>query len=343
MIRTRDGIRLDGGKMFCSAAGFATRALVTAVDDAGQSRMLVIALGNGERVRPLEAPLQGMRAAVTGAVDFTGCIADRDACLGEPGDYLREPDFSAGAWRGSAVAAGGLQKPDRHGNRPVADSRAARQSASTATPGQRHDRLGDQPSLGSPGGADRGRSKRRSSASGGLCRARAHRCRGGVPRCDATCAALTGAVGVPSRQPGGAGVPRSRHVSASTRAGRSPDRGGSAFRGTSQCRTAYDHRRRIARALARPADRIAERCDRCRRLPRPRAAPRRRKPRLWRSDRRLLCRGAAASGGDPDRRQSVTPGIQTLSAAKARGIARSRGNGGGSDPRPAGRATDIHA
>ena len=30
MTRTRDGIRLDGGKMFCSAAGFATRALVTA-------------------------------------------------------------------------------------------------------------------------------------------------------------------------------------------------------------------------------------------------------------------------------------------------------------------------
>ena len=28
--------------------------------------------------------------------------------LGEPGDYLREPDFSAGAWRGSAVALGGL-------------------------------------------------------------------------------------------------------------------------------------------------------------------------------------------------------------------------------------------
>ena len=109
MIHTRDGIRLDGGKMFCSAAGFATQALVTARDETGQSRMLVIPLGNGERVRPLEAPLQGMRAAVTGAVDFTGCIADRDACLGEPGDYLREPDFSAGAWRGSAVAAGGLR------------------------------------------------------------------------------------------------------------------------------------------------------------------------------------------------------------------------------------------
>ncbi len=49
-----------------------------------------------------------MRAAVTGAVDFTGCEVAADALLGEPGDYLREPDFSAGAWRGSAVASGGL-------------------------------------------------------------------------------------------------------------------------------------------------------------------------------------------------------------------------------------------
>jgi alkylation response protein AidB-like acyl-CoA dehydrogenase len=53
--------------------------------------------------------LQGMRAAVTGAVDFTRTTVDRDACLGQPGDYLKEPVFSTGAWRSSAVAAGGLQ------------------------------------------------------------------------------------------------------------------------------------------------------------------------------------------------------------------------------------------
>ncbi len=102
-------IRLDGSKMFCSAAGYATRALVTAVDERGEARMLVIELGTGEHVRPLESPLQGMRAAVTGAVDFTRTTIDRDACLGQPGDYLKEPVFSTGAWRSSAVAAGGLQ------------------------------------------------------------------------------------------------------------------------------------------------------------------------------------------------------------------------------------------
>ena len=31
-----------------------------------------------------------------------------DTLLGGPGHYLREPDYSAGAWRGSAVALGGL-------------------------------------------------------------------------------------------------------------------------------------------------------------------------------------------------------------------------------------------
>ncbi len=49
-----------------------------------------------------------MRAAVTGAVDFTGCETTADRRLGQAGDYLREPDLSAGAWRGSAVALGGL-------------------------------------------------------------------------------------------------------------------------------------------------------------------------------------------------------------------------------------------
>ena len=108
MAVTSEGIRLMGHKVFCSAAGFATRALVTAVNEDGGSQMLVVDLGNGERVEQLESPLQGMRAAVTGAVDFTGCMVAEDQCLGDVGDYLREPDFSAGAWRGSAVALGGL-------------------------------------------------------------------------------------------------------------------------------------------------------------------------------------------------------------------------------------------
>jgi alkylation response protein AidB-like acyl-CoA dehydrogenase len=108
MRRIGNRIVLSGGKQFCSAAGHASGALVTAQDENDDTRMLVVPLGIGEVVTPLPSPLQGMRAAVTGAVDFTGCQVAADALLGQPGDYLREPDFSTGAWRGSAVALGGL-------------------------------------------------------------------------------------------------------------------------------------------------------------------------------------------------------------------------------------------
>jgi len=108
-MRTSDGtIHLTGAKQFCSASGHATRAIVTARDPDGVTRMLVLRLAAGEKVTSLPSPMQGMRAAVTGAVDFSGCETPADCCLGQPGDYLREPDFSAGAWRGSAVALGGL-------------------------------------------------------------------------------------------------------------------------------------------------------------------------------------------------------------------------------------------
>jgi alkylation response protein AidB-like acyl-CoA dehydrogenase len=122
MRRTGNRIVLTGGKQFCSGAGHVTAALVTAQDDDGHTRMLVLPLGIGESVTPLPAPLAGMRAAVTGAVDFTGCEVAADAPLGDPGDYLREPDFSAGAWRGSAVALGGLIALIDHGIAALRDS-----------------------------------------------------------------------------------------------------------------------------------------------------------------------------------------------------------------------------
>jgi alkylation response protein AidB-like acyl-CoA dehydrogenase len=108
MWRSGSTIRLSGGKQFCSAAGHATHAIVTAQDEDGASRMLILQVGGGERVTPLPAPLAGMRAAVTGAVDFSGYETEAASVLGEPGDYMREPDLSAGAWRASAVALGGL-------------------------------------------------------------------------------------------------------------------------------------------------------------------------------------------------------------------------------------------
>lgn len=97
--------RLHGQKQFCSAAGHASRAVVTATDGDGAVRLAVTALDHGVTVTPLAGGMQGMRAATTGQVAFDAVPA---APFGQPGDYLREPDFSAGAWRTSAVTTGGL-------------------------------------------------------------------------------------------------------------------------------------------------------------------------------------------------------------------------------------------
>jgi alkylation response protein AidB-like acyl-CoA dehydrogenase len=109
-IAAQDGaLGLTGGKMFCSGAGHATHAVVTA-EHQGETRLVLVDLGGAERASPLPSGLAGMRAAVTGQVDFTGVPIAADRIIGAPGDYLREPDFSAGAWRRSAVALGGLYR-----------------------------------------------------------------------------------------------------------------------------------------------------------------------------------------------------------------------------------------
>jgi alkylation response protein AidB-like acyl-CoA dehydrogenase len=97
---------LTGEKWFCSAAGFAKQALITAQTEAG-SQMVLLPLTGRVRVTDRGVRLAGMRAAVTGSVDVSGVVAEEEL-IGDPGDYLREPIFSTGAWRSSAVALGGL-------------------------------------------------------------------------------------------------------------------------------------------------------------------------------------------------------------------------------------------
>lgn len=107
-LRLQDGV-LRGRKVFCSAAGYATRALVTAETPDGGARMALVALHPGERVGVERAHLQGMRACGTGSMDFDGLAVPEGALIGQAGDYLRQPEFSAGAWRTSAVTLGGLE------------------------------------------------------------------------------------------------------------------------------------------------------------------------------------------------------------------------------------------
>ena len=100
------GNRLEGAKQFCSAAGHATRAVVTATDRLGDTRLVYADVTNACRATPLPGGLAGMRAATTGQVAFSGAAG---TVFGGPGDYLREPDLSCGAWRTSAVTLGGLE------------------------------------------------------------------------------------------------------------------------------------------------------------------------------------------------------------------------------------------
>ena len=99
--------KLTGSKVFCSAAGHITRALITATEASG-TRMLLIPLQLGERVVPNGISLHGMHATRTAGMDFDGIRVPPDGYIGEPNDYVREPAFSAGAWRTSAVTLGGL-------------------------------------------------------------------------------------------------------------------------------------------------------------------------------------------------------------------------------------------
>jgi len=103
-VRVEDGI-LHGSKGPCSGAGHCTRAVITA-EFAGATRLFLVAPSPSGPVRPV-AGLHGMRAAANGVVTLDGVAGG--PCFGEPGDYLREPDFSCGAWRASAAALGALE------------------------------------------------------------------------------------------------------------------------------------------------------------------------------------------------------------------------------------------
>ncbi len=103
-LRLEGGV-LRGGKDICSGAGFATRALLTVDAGGGAPAMMVADVSAG---RPgAYVRLTGMRAACNAPMDLDGLGAG--VLIGQPGDYLRQPIFSAGAWRTSAVTLGGIE------------------------------------------------------------------------------------------------------------------------------------------------------------------------------------------------------------------------------------------
>jgi alkylation response protein AidB-like acyl-CoA dehydrogenase len=97
---------LRGGKDIGSGAGFVTRALVT-VDVGGPSAVMMLADVSAGRVAGAYVRLTGMQAACNAAMDLDGVPAGE--VIGVPGDYVRQPMFSGGAWRTSAVMLGGIE------------------------------------------------------------------------------------------------------------------------------------------------------------------------------------------------------------------------------------------
>jgi alkylation response protein AidB-like acyl-CoA dehydrogenase len=106
-LRLQEDGALSGSKAPCSGAGYATRALVTARLPSGGSYMLMIRTPGLERADRAGWNTQGMRSACNGLVGLDGIRPT--AKIGGAGDYLRQPDFSAGAWRTSAVTLGGIE------------------------------------------------------------------------------------------------------------------------------------------------------------------------------------------------------------------------------------------
>jgi alkylation response protein AidB-like acyl-CoA dehydrogenase len=102
--------RLTGSKSYATGAGHLDFAVITARLPDGAKQMLVMPVGEQmERADPESWKVSGMRATVSGTHDFTGLELDERCFLGSPGDYEREPIFTAGAWRFTAVQLGGIE------------------------------------------------------------------------------------------------------------------------------------------------------------------------------------------------------------------------------------------
>jgi alkylation response protein AidB-like acyl-CoA dehydrogenase len=101
---------LEGRKVLASGAGHIERPLVTATDENGRRMIVLPKVGAPDRADVSRWSAQGMRASATGAVDFTGVEIQPLEIVGREGDYERQPWFSSGAWRFTAVHLGGMER-----------------------------------------------------------------------------------------------------------------------------------------------------------------------------------------------------------------------------------------
>ena len=108
-VTIADGV-LGGFKTFATGAGHIDTAIVTATPPGGGRQMVLIDAAQPARCDPKSWVVSGMKATASGTYGLTGLPAAGAALLGKPGDYEREPRFSAGAWRFTAVQLGGVER-----------------------------------------------------------------------------------------------------------------------------------------------------------------------------------------------------------------------------------------
>jgi hypothetical protein len=102
--------QLRGSKSFATGAGFIDIAVVTGALPSGEKQMVLAYAADPARADPSAWRVRGMKATVSGTYDLSDLTVDDETRLGEPGDYEREPRFSAGAWRFTAVQLGGVER-----------------------------------------------------------------------------------------------------------------------------------------------------------------------------------------------------------------------------------------
>ncbi|MGB5942306.1 MAG: acyl-CoA dehydrogenase family protein [Leeuwenhoekiella sp.] len=109
--RNGDDYSLIGAKTFCSGGRYIQRPLVTAGLE-GCSQMFILELDQYQDLEEdfsLWKPM-GMKESASCRFDFTGRKVSRSQFLGEPDEYLKEPEFSGGAIRFAAVQMGGAER-----------------------------------------------------------------------------------------------------------------------------------------------------------------------------------------------------------------------------------------
>lgn len=107
--RTDKGLHLDGEKSFATGAGGLAFALITAQPEDGPRRLVLVPADRADRADLRGWRVRGMRATGSGRYDVTGFPVQPRNLLGSPGDYDRDPRFTAGAWQFCAVQLGGVE------------------------------------------------------------------------------------------------------------------------------------------------------------------------------------------------------------------------------------------